>query len=72
MGGYLLKRGKRIEEMENSTGRAAWGVVLGESAEELNQRLEEFYDSLRVIDIGGRSMVRDLGEFARHSSFQNR
>jgi biotin carboxylase len=65
-GGYLIKPGKQIGAMENSTGRAAWGVVLADSPEELNRRVELFYGALRVTGRDGKSMVRDLRNFAKH------
>ncbi|ADK82906.1 glycosyltransferase [Sediminispirochaeta smaragdinae] len=65
-GGYLLAPGRRIGELENSTGRAAWAVVRGKSAARVNRSVEGVYDALEVIGDSGENLMQDLRSFALH------
>jgi len=65
-GGYLLAPGRRIGELENSTGRAAWAVVRGERAAQVNRSVEGVYDALEVIGDSGENLMQDLRSFALH------
>jgi len=66
--GYLAGKGSTIGSMINSTGRAAWGVITGESAEEVNRSVDHFYRTLEVLDDSGKNLVKDLKKAALHPS----
>lgn len=64
--GYLLGKGARVGAMENSTNRAAWGVIIGEDREEVNLAVERFYETLELISDTGENLVLDLRGSALH------
>lgn len=56
---YLLSSGKKIGPMHNSTGRAGYVILHGNSAEEVNRGVRRVYDRLAIFDEGGKNRVID-------------
>jgi len=56
-GRFLLKEGTVILPRINSTQRAGYFIVTGESPEQVNRRISECYDILRAADERGESLI---------------
>ncbi|MFP4268758.1 MAG: glycosyltransferase [Spirochaetaceae bacterium] len=65
-GRYLLKPGRRIGPMENSTGRAGYVIITGENAAEVNGTIHKVYNRLGVYDEKGRNRLADYKEKSLH------
>ncbi len=63
---YLLAPGAEIGPLVNSTGRAAWGIVVARHRSRINRRVRAFYDTLEVRGDSGENLVRALPAAALH------
>ncbi|OQY37994.1 MAG: hypothetical protein B6229_07120 [Spirochaetaceae bacterium 4572_7] len=57
-GNFLLKEDTLIESRENSTQRAGYFIIIGESRTEINQKILEAYDNLILENESGLSMLQ--------------
>lgn len=57
-GSFLLSPGTVIEPRENSTQRAGYFIVQGDSPTDVNRRINEAYEKLFMTDDGGLSMMQ--------------
>jgi biotin carboxylase len=56
---YLLSQGKKVGPLRNSTGRAGYVILKGDSGDEVNRGVREVYRRLGVFDRAGENMVLD-------------
>ncbi|MFO7850741.1 MAG: hypothetical protein R6V67_12365, partial [Spirochaetia bacterium] len=65
-GRYLLKPGRKIGPMENSTGRAGYVIITGENAAEVNSTIDGVYNRLGVYDAEGENRLADYKNESLH------
>ncbi|MBF9014246.1 MULTISPECIES: ATP-grasp domain-containing protein [unclassified Oceanispirochaeta] len=56
-GRFLLKEGTSIGNRENSTQRAGYFFIYGNSPADINKKIDLAYESLEILDEQGRQMI---------------
>ncbi|MCK5201325.1 MAG: family 2 glycosyl transferase, partial [Spirochaetales bacterium] len=59
-GKYILPPGRRVENRENSTARAGYVALQGNSKNELEELKKKIYSLLKVIDVNGDNILCDF------------